>query len=312
MAIMRHMSYPSTRRFGRFGLPMGAAGLVALALLVVANAPVGAQPAGIGTSTCPVLDLANPAPGAQVSGDLIVSGVAFSPTGQAVTRVDFFLGPQEAGGQIIGTTVPTDTNQFQTTLALPNVDRGDTLVVYAHSGGSAVTTLMQPITIGSPPKTTGTGTPTPVPSTVVTKTGCPTANLAAGGGVVTGVTTAPVVGVRQAGGPRLVIGNPNAYDTIPHGTYLSYGIAVDPAAPTGAGVDAVNFFLGNRDLGGVRIGGVVPNADGTYIASLDIPENTTGGNLFVAYALSGVTGLETVISIPVNVGKPPSPTAVPK
>jgi hypothetical protein len=291
---------------------MGAAGLVALALLVMANAPVGAQPAGIGASTCPVLDLGNPVPGAQVSGNLIVSGVAFSPVGAAITHVDFFLGPRDTGGQIIGSTMPdADTHMFQTTLALPDVDRGDNLVVYAYTNGSAVTTLMQPITIGSPPKTTGTGTPTPVPSSITTKTGCPTANLAASRGVQTGITTAPVVSIRPAQGPRLVVGNPNAYDTIPHGTYLSYGIAVDTAASNGAGVDAVNYFLGNRDTGGVRLGGVTPSPDGTYIASLVVPDNTTGGNLLYVYAVSGVNGREAVVVIPVNVGVPPKATRIP-
>src|SRR5215470_10130590 len=105
---MPHMSHPSTRRYRRFGLPMGAAGLVALALLVMANAPVGAQPAGIGASTCPVLELGNPVPGAKVSGNLVVSGIAVSPVGSPITHVDFFLGPRDAGGTIIGTTVPGD------------------------------------------------------------------------------------------------------------------------------------------------------------------------------------------------------------
>src|SRR5215470_13895842 len=304
---MPHMSHPSTRRYRRFGLPMGAAGLVALALLVMANSPFGAQPAGIGASTCPVLDLGNPPPGAQVSGNLIVTGVAFSPIGSGIAHVDFFLGPRDAGGQIIGTTMPSpDTNVFQTTLALPDVDRGDNLVVYAYANGGATTTLMQPITIGSPPKTTGTGTPTPIPSSITTKTGCPTVS-----GGVAGRTTAPVVSVRQAQGPRLVVGNPNAYDTIPHGTYVSYGIAVDPLATNGAGVDAVTYFLGNRDTGGVRLGGVTPSPDGTYTVSLDVPENVTGGALLYVYAVSGVTGRETVVSIPVNVQLPPKATRVP-
>ena len=291
---------------------MGAAGLVALALLVMANAPVGAQPAGVGASTCPVLELGNPGPGAQVSGNLVVSGLAFSPVNAGIAHVDFFLGQREAGGQIIGTTMPDpDSHVFQTTLKLPDIDRGDNLVVYAYANGGATTTLMQPITIGSPPKTTGTGTPTPIPSSITTKTGCPTTNLAASRGAVTGITTAPVVSVRPAQGPRLVVGNPNAYDTIPHGTYLSYGIAVDPLASNGAGVDAVNFFLGNRDTGGVRLGGVTPNPDGTYIASLNVPDNTTGGNVLFVYAISGVTSLETVVAIPVNVGVPPKATRIP-
>src|SRR3954453_22947097 len=71
---------------------------------------VAAQPAGPGVSTCPVLDVGNPNAGDTLTmGDLDVSGVAFDPitgSGSGVSHVDFFLGPRDQGGTIIGTAVP--------------------------------------------------------------------------------------------------------------------------------------------------------------------------------------------------------------
>jgi len=175
-----------------------------------------------------------------------------------------------------------------------------------------------PINIGTEKRLTSGATPTPQPASVTVKTGCLTIGISPStGALAVGTTTVPQVAVRAGGqGPILLVGNPNGGDTIPHGTYLVYGAAFDPSSPNGGGVSEVNFFLEPRDAGGLHLGSTVPGQLGTgqlgaYVARLSIPDNTTGGHTFVAYARSSLTGLESAVSVPVNVGAPPSPTARP-
>lgn len=295
---------------------------------------VAAQPAAPVVSACPVLDVGNPHPGDTLTtGDLIVSGVAFDPiTGSAsgVSHVDFFLGARDQGGTIIGTAIPgqasfNNPRAFETTLTIPDVSRDDTLVVYAMSANSgATTTIAMPVRVNpqTTTKPTGNPTPTPVPVEVTTKLGCATVNpgpvVAAGTRVVvTGpaavaTTTAPVVAVTQANGPTLVLGNPNPNDVL-FRTMVVSGLAYDPGSAQGSGVDQVQFFIGSRDAGGVAIGTAVPGAafgslPNVFTTTVEIPQNVSGGRNFVAYARSLVTGRETVVSVPVFVGAPPSPT----
>jgi hypothetical protein len=89
------------------------------------------------------------------------------------------------------------------------------------------------------------------------------------------------------------------------------GIALDTRATQGVGIDHVDFFLGNRDEGGVSVGSVVPGATtgpfgavGSFATTIELP-NITGGNDLFGYAHSSVTGQEVVISIPVVVGEDP-------
>jgi hypothetical protein len=75
----------------------------------------------------------------------------------------------------------------------------------------------------------------------------------------------------------------------------------------------VEFFIGSREDGGIPLGSVVPGALTTenprfYTATVKIPDNVSGGRNFVTYARSALTGRETVVSVPVFVGAPPSPT----
>jgi len=90
------------------------------------------------------------------------------------------------------------------------------------------------------------------------------------------------------------------------------GIAVDSRATTGTGIDHVDFFLGNRNEGGINVGTTVPGAApgpfgtfGSFQTTVQLP-NMTGGNDLVGYAHSSVTGQEFVISVPIVVGETPT------
>src|SRR6202011_3799253 len=99
--------------------------------------------------------------------------------------------------------------------------------------------------------------------------------------------------------------------------YIISGLAYVPgqSSSQGVGVDRVEFFLGDRDAGGVFIGSAVPGqsaelnpaqgsllAMGGYVTKVTVPSQIHGGTTFFAYATNSVTGQETVVSVPVNVG----------
>ena len=94
------------------------------------------------------------------------------------------------------------------------------------------------------------------------------------------------------------------------GDYIVSGVARDPAIATGDGVDRVELFLGDRDLGGTEVGAAVPQ-QGTFEVTAKLPTNVTGGTNFFAYAHSAVTGQEVAVSVPVFLGAAPTPTPRP-
>ena len=153
--------------------------------------------------------------------------------------------------------------------------------------------------------------PSAIPLSITLKRGCP---VAAPGAQLVATTTVPVISITQGSGPVLLLGNPNANDVLSHGPLVVSGVAFDPASTNGAGVQQVEFFLNDRDAGGVSLGGTTvpgtanPALPRVYNTVVNIPANTSGLQNFVAYARSGLTGLETKVSVPVFIGAPPSPT----
>jgi hypothetical protein len=85
------------------------------------------------------------------------------------------------------------------------------------------------------------------------------------------------------------------------------GVARDPASTSGDGIDRVELFVGNRDLGGTEVGAAVPQ-QGVFAVTAKLPGNVIGGTSFFAYAHSSVTGQETAVSVPVFLGAAPTPT----
>jgi Bacterial Ig domain len=118
-----------------------------------------------------------------------------------------------------------------------------------------------------------------------------------------------------AGAPVVQLANPSPGDLLPTGDIVISGVAFDPAATDGSGISRVDVFLGQRDSGGLFLGSAVPAADTgstsrTFSIKANLPSGTNGGRDFVAYAISGVDGQQTSVTIPVFVGAPPTPTPV--
>jgi hypothetical protein len=115
--------------------------------------------------------------------------------------------------------------------------------------------------------------------------------------------------------PTLSVGNPNPGDNLMPGGYVISGEAFDPAAPAGtSGITRVDLFLGLRDQGGTILGTAIPG-DGTanprfWSTEVTVPSGVNAGTTFAAYAISAVTGQETVVSFPVFVGNQSKPVGL--
>jgi hypothetical protein len=111
-------------------------------------------------------------------------------------------------------------------------------------------------------------------------------------------TSAPA-GVPVPSPPILDIGNPHPNEHIPARLNMR-GVAYDPQAAQGSGIDRVQLFLGDREKGGAslgeaRLGGPITNG---WEIVVTLP---TGPHILFVYARSSETGLESVVSIPVEV-----------
>ena len=119
--------------------------------------------------------------------------------------------------------------------------------------------------------------------------------------------------------PVLSVANPSPGDDLNAGGVIISGQAFDPAAAQGAGVSRVDLFLGLRDQGGTILGSAVPGAGGSdpraFSVEVQVPDLNRGVD-FAAYAVSSVTGQETVVTFPIFVGAPTkngvaTPTPIP-
>jgi hypothetical protein len=122
-------------------------------------------------------------------------------------------------------------------------------------------------------------------------------------------------------GPELDVANPSPGDFLQPGRMVIQGVAFDDNAEEGVGVDRVSIFVGDRDidngaifLGDARLGlhnpqaveGGDPQFDLAGWSLLTPPLKASGQerNIHV-YARSSVSGLETVVVIPVIMGEEP-------
>jgi hypothetical protein len=115
--------------------------------------------------------------------------------------------------------------------------------------------------------------------------------------------------------PVLSLANPNAGDFLGPGGLIISGLAFDPAATSGSGVERVDLFLGERDQGGLFLGSAVPGSAGgdprAFSVEVSIPSTLNRGVDFAAYAISSVTDHQTAISFPIFVGTPAKTSATP-
>jgi hypothetical protein len=108
------------------------------------------------------------------------------------------------------------------------------------------------------------------------------------------------------------VGNPAPGDTVHVGALAIEGIAFDRAADEAPGIERIDVFLGDRDEAGALIGHGTPGAPSPtaddpelantgWTARVMLTKNMTGQHTMFFYALSGVTGEEMVVAIPVRV-----------
>ena len=110
------------------------------------------------------------------------------------------------------------------------------------------------------------------------------------------------------------LSNPAPGSRVEPGTLVVQGIALDSRSEDGPGIDRIDFFMGNREQGGVLLGHAVPGgADAfgpfgpnSFQTRISLPPNLTGGRDIFGYAHSTVTDQENVIAVPVAVGVDPS------
>jgi len=123
----------------------------------------------------------------------------------------------------------------------------------------------------------------------------------------------------------LALANPSAGDLLNNGSVMIEGLAYDPAATTGSGIDRIELFLGDRDAGGLFLGSTEPGtstnplvaepgsrlAQNGFAIRASVPGNVSGSQWLFAYAHSSVTGKDVIVAVPVMVGAPLSPTPRP-
>jgi hypothetical protein len=315
--------HSTARRFGA----LSAAGAVLTTLVILNTAAAPADAAPVAQAICPagapVLSLANPNPGDVLpTGDVIISGQAFDPnasTGNGIARVDLFLGTRDNGGLFLGSTAPAaGPGLFQVKATLPSsANGGRDFVAYAYSAAGQETSVVVPVFVGAAP------TPTPVSSNLTpvalvetTSSTCRGSSVAAPSApaapAVPSSPSVPQVPLTTSAAPFLQLANPGMGALLPTGDLVVEGLAYDPAASQGAGIDRVELFLDSRDNGGVLLGSGVPAEGGKAFRIIaKITNEANGGHNFVAYARSALTGQETVTSVPVFIGVAPTPTPRP-
>ena len=308
-----------------------AAGLASIVLVgasvAMMAAPSAAEPLAVVTCPggAPVVQLANPGPGDVLSqGDYIVSGTAFDPAagqGAGIDRVDLFLGQRDSGGVFLGEATPgQDANnprEFQVKVTLPtSANGGRDFVAYAYSSVTAgQSSESVPVFVGAAPTPTPitSNAPTPVALSTTTTSICGGTPVAAAAPATSSsagqaATTAAV----PSGPPVLDLGNPHPGDILSNGDLFIDGVAFDPSANQGSGIDRVEVFLDSRDQGGQPLGSGTPGAGNAFNIKATVPSAANGGHNLVVYARSSITGQETVQSVPVFVGAAPTPTPRPK
>src|SRR5579871_1682682 len=127
--------------------------------------------------------------------------------------------------------------------------------------------------------------------------------------------TAPAASSTNCASLDFSLANPTPGARVEAGSSIISGVAMDSNAPAGSiGVDRVDFFLGNRDEGGVSLGTAIPVSPtdfvnpapfgpGSFQATVNYPTTNLGGHDLFAYAHDSVSGTESVISMPIAVGQ---------
>jgi hypothetical protein len=306
----------------------------AAATLALGSLPAFAQSATSSSSgNCSHVrfELANPSPGAMLEpGGLVLEGIAVdsrAPQSQApgIDRIDFFLGNRDQGGMSIGTAVPGLTSgpfgagSFQTTVQVPNLMGGHDLFAYAHSSVTGQEVILsEPIAVGESPAVAGEtsangSTPTVSESCTPANGATPSPAVVTPGTTVTTPSTTTPTTATPSATVVLNVFNPDPGATVLSGAYIMQGAAWDTAAQSGIGVDRVDVFLDDRDLGGLHLGTAMLGESNPAVQSgsqfstagwtlmADFPSNQKGLHALFFYVHSTVSGGETIKEIPITI-----------
>jgi hypothetical protein len=114
--------------------------------------------------------------------------------------------------------------------------------------------------------------------------------------------------------PVLDLFNPSPGDLVLPGAYMVSGVALDPLASDGSGIDQVSVYLGARDQGGTQLGSVTPSGgprQESFSVSVDLPNVDPGTEQqLVAYAHSASGDRTTELSVPILIGRDTSHPAL--
>jgi len=311
--------------FGSFVKQLSLVWSLAIGATLVLGATAALAQTTAGDCSAIQFELSNPTAGARMDpGTQVLQGIALdtrAEDGPGIDRVDFFVGDRDNGGFLIGHAVPGglgpfEGNSFQTTVTLPSKLGAVELFGYAHSSVTGQESILSlPIAVGIDPAKAGDLITKPPLATCTQSIVAPAMDepVAMDGPQFASVPT--VAQADEEGGASkmfLDVGNPGSGDTIHVGAMVLQGIAFDRAAEEGAGIDHIDVFLDDRDAGGMLIGHAVmgapspvpddPDLAGAgWSAQVTLTSKMTGPHTMFFYALSGVTGEEMVVGVPVRV-----------
>jgi hypothetical protein len=238
------------------------------------------------------LVLDNPLPGVQVPpGPYVVTGQAMderSNDGTGISSVQMFLGTRESGGPQLGTASWTDTKTgtFNATLGMPSGPLGPSQlqVIATSSVDGKPYEIMVPFTLAFPAFPANTG----------------------GSATSLGPLCSSAQNQPAQTGPQVKVINPQPGANAVAGPWSINGTAWDTSATSGSGIDQVQVFLDNRDLGGTFLANanLSGNGENGWQANISLPTNNTGTHALWVYARSSVTGKETATSVPVVISVP--------
>jgi hypothetical protein len=107
--------------------------------------------------------------------------------------------------------------------------------------------------------------------------------------------------------PVLDLFNPSPGDVVVAGEYIVSGVALDPLASEGSGIDQVSVYLGPREQGGTQLGSITPSGgqrQESFSLSVDLPNADPGTERqLVAYAHTASGDKTTEISVPIVIGR---------
>jgi hypothetical protein len=326
-----HLTFASRLRVVGAVAAAGALSLGSLPALAAAPTDAPADAA-----SCVRLELDNPHPGDTVPvGHYTISGRAVDTSGASIDRVQLFLEDRNLGGTPIGEAdvspgPNSPANVLDSSLggngafsvladtSSSNTDVGPhTIFGYAHSTSGTEVSLAVPVVLGTlsggAGGTFGSGLPSVSNAADCPAPTAPSNVISPSAGSVTG--TAALAAPSET--ITVTIDSPNPGGTISRGKFDVSGRAT---TSTGAPVDRVQVFVGNRDLGGIQVGEIsaanspspVPgsttltnslNSNGTYHVVVDFPSQNLGVQTVFVYARSSTSGKEANANTSVTINR---------